>query len=47
MPSIAVFAVAGLLAPHAPAQAEAWNCKFTAASNPAITMQEGRFEVMG
>jgi hypothetical protein len=47
MPSFAIFAVAGLLAPHAPAQAEAWNCTFTAASNPAITMQEGRFEVMG
>src|ERR1700722_13648654 len=47
MPSIAIFAVAGLLAPQQPAHAEAWDCKITAASNPAITMQEGRFEVMG
>ena len=47
MPSLAIFAVAGLLTPHQSIPAEAWNCKITAASNPAITMQEGRFEVMG
>jgi hypothetical protein len=47
LPSIAVFAVAGLIAPTAPAHAEVWDCKISAASNPAITMQEGRFEIMG
>jgi len=47
MPSIAIFAVAGLLVPQAPNRDEAWDCKITAASNPAITMQEGRFEVIG
>jgi len=47
MSSIALFIVAGLLTPQQPAHAESWECKITAASNPAITMQEGRFEVMG
>ena len=30
MPSLAIFAVAGLLAPQAPTHAEAWDCKITA-----------------
>jgi len=29
------------------APAEAWECKVTASSNPAIILQEGRFQVIG
>jgi len=47
MPAIALFVAAGLLSPPVPVHPETWDCKILAASNPAITMQEGRFEVMG
>ena len=47
MPSLALLVAAGILAPPAPVHPETWDCKILAASNPAITMQEGRFEVMG